>query len=322
MAERKDIWYAVVNPHAGSGKTISLWQKAEIRLRQRRIHYTSAKTEHPKHAVELTELAAAKGYRKFIAIGGDGTVHEVLNGIMRFHESNSDISLEDFTLAVLPIGSGNDWIKAHNVPNDTLKAVDFIAESKFAKQDVVMVMHNNEDGTEDYDYMLNVAGIGFDARVCERVNAQKAMGKKGKLIYLRALLRVLKNFYSFTSKVYVDGELVYEGDTYSMAFGIGPWSGGGMRQVPDAIVDDGLLDVLVIPKISMKYLITQVPKLFTGRLNTVPELIYRKAKKIEVQPGDYFGGLEPVEIDGEVVGTCPTVFTVLPEQINVLSNRK
>lgn len=324
MSERKDVWYAVVNPNAGAGRTISEWQKAEIRLRQRRVHYTSVKTEHAKHAIELTIAAATKGYRKFVAVGGDGTVHEVLNGIMKFLEVEHDVHLSEFTLAVIPIGSGNDWIKAHDVPNNTLEVVDIIAENRFFAQDVVKVTRLSPEDNRPVgsDYMLNVGGIGFDARVCEIVNIRKAMGKGGKLVYFRALLNVLRNFYSFEAQVYADGELVYDGECYSMALGVGPWSGGGMRQVPSAILNDGKVDLLVIPKMNIGYLVTHLLKLFTGTLETVPELIFKKAKIVNVLPKMNFADAEPVEVDGEVVGNCPVIFTVMDEQIKVLSRKR
>jgi len=325
MVERKDIWFAVVNPHAGSGKTISEWQKAEIRLRQMRIHYTSAKSEHINHAVELTADAAAKGYRKFVAVGGDGTVHDVLNGIMKYYDMTEGVALSEFTLAVIPIGSGNDWIKSHGVPNDTLEAVNLIAAGRFSLQDVVRIKQFPYDGSEDspsrVDYMLNIAGIGFDARVCERVNVKKQMGKSGRFIYFLSLLRVLRHFYSFQARVIADDKTIYEGDCYSLAFGTGPYSGGGMRQVPEAIVNDGLTDVLVIPKVKMTYLFRHLHKLFTGTLLSVPELVYAQAKVIKVLPTEAFGDIEPIEVDGEVVGRYPVVFEVIEEQLNVLSNK-
>lgn len=320
--ERKDIWFAVVNPHAGSGKTISEWQKAEKLLRERGVRYSSEKTERKGHAVELVQAAAAKGYRKFIAVGGDGTAHEVLNGIMRFRESNP-VPLEDFTMTVIPIGSGNDWIKTHGIPHDTAEVVEMIASGHVGRQDVVKVTRPNPDGLQDselgHDYMLNIGGVGFDARVCERVNAQKDMGKSGKLLYFNALLKVIANFYSFPAKVVGDGKLLFEGDCYSMAFGVGPFSGGGMRQVPLARFDDGLVDVMIVPKIPMKKLLPKLPKLFNGSLATDPEIIMAQCSRIEVTPLSDL--LEPAEIDGEVVGSFPLSLEILPGRINVITNK-
>lgn len=328
MAERKDIWYAIVNPHSGSGRSMSSWQKAEIRLRQLHVHYTSTKSESQGHAIELAREAASKGYRRFIAVGGDGTVHEVLNGIMHFVEDpKNTVPLSEFTLGVLPVGSGNDWISSHGMPHDPDAVIDIIAACQTSRQDVVKAVQYATTDTGELipsrtDYMLNIAGIGFDGRVCEVVNARKAVGHSGRMIYFRALLTVLRHFYSFKTKVIADGKVVFDGDCYSMAFGIGPYSGGGMRQVPDAVLDDGLLDMLIIPKIRIPYLVSRLPLLYTGTIGQVPELIYCKAKEIKVLSSDGYEDVEPIEIDGEVVGRFPVCFEVLPSQIKVLSLRK
>lgn len=327
VAERKDIWYAIVNPRSGRGKAMSAWQKAEIRLRQLHVHYTSVRSERQGHGIELAREAAAKGYRRFVAVGGDGTVHDVLNGIMHFVEDPSNsFHLSEFTLAVLPVGSGNDWISAHDIPRNSDQVVDILAEGRCAFQDVVKAVQYSTSETGELiptrtDYMLNIGGIGFDGRVCEVANARKSMGKSGKMIYLRALLTVLRNFYSFKAKVVADGNVVFDGDCYSMAFGIGPYSGGGMRQVPEAIVDDGLLDVLVIPKLPITYLIPRLPLLYTGTITQVPELVYCKAKEVKVLSSEGHEDVEPIEIDGEVVGRYPVRFEVMPDQLRVLSAR-
>jgi len=323
MAGNKDIWFVIVNPHAGSGKTMAEWQKAEKKLRAKGIRYRPVNTSHAGHAVELACAAAGQGFRRFVAVGGDGTAHEVLNGIMKFNEQSPEIPLEEFTLAVIPIGSGNDWIKAHKVPHDTEDVVELLAEGRTSRQDVVKVTlcaPENPEQSVKTVYMLNVGGVGFDARVCEIVNAQKSAGKTGKMLYARALMRVLANFYSFPAVVHADGETVYEGDCYSLAFGIGPYSGGGMRQVPSAVFNDGLLDVLVIPKIRMGYLARKVTKLFDGTLEDVPELFFRKVKRVDVAPLSEM--YEPVEVDGEVIGRFPVSLEVVNGMINVLDNNE
>lgn len=320
MAGNKDIWFVVVNPHAGSGKTMAQWQKAEKKMRARGLRYRPVCTSYPGHASELVIAAAAKGYRRFVAVGGDGTAHEVLNGIMRFRESAPEIPLESFTLAVIPIGSGNDWIKSHDVPHDTEAVVDLLAGNCVSKQDVVKVTLCSQDEPEmavKTVYMLNVGGVGFDARVCEIVNAQKCAGRSGKMLYARALVRVLSNFYSFPASICADGEKVYEGDCYSIAFGVGPYSGGGMRQVPGAVPDDGLMDMMIVPRIGMGYIVSKAPRLFDGTLEKADRLIFRKARKIDVAPLSDM--VEPVEVDGEVIGHFPVSLEVVDGALNVLT---
>lgn len=331
MTQKDKTWFAIVNPHAGSGKTISEWHKAESLLRKYGIEYVCAETAYAGHAVELARQAASEGYRLFAAVGGDGTAHETFNGILRFYDSCMDASvdLEEFAMAVIPIGSGNDWIKTHEIPRDIEKVLRLMKSESFVKQDVARVSQVDAADPEGVmtapakrvDYILNVAGIGFDSRICEIVNRQKQEGKKGSSLYFKALLKVIRDFYSFPVSIFADGEPFYEGDCFSIAFGVGQWSGGGMRQVPDAVVDDGLLDMMIVPKMPIPQVLPKLPHLFTGKLRRYDGLLrFSRSTCYAVLPhpnGEHLP--EVIEIDGETIGRIPCRFEVLPRKIRVLS---
>ncbi len=324
MENVEQPWFIVVNPHAGSGKTLHFWKKAEQLLQQKKVNYIHKATDCKFHATEMTYLAADEGYRRFVAVGGDGTVHEVLDGIMHYVTGavlkGRKVSLSDFTLSVIPIGSGNDWIKSHNVPNDLNAVVDLIARESFARQDVVKVSilrSEDDDTVMNYSYMVNVGGVGFDARVCEDVNARKAAGKTGKLLYVKSLVKNLFSYVPSCAKVYVDGELRHEGAFLSMSLGLGRYSGGGLRQTPEALMDDGLLDLTLIPPLPLLKIAKEAVKLFNGKFWTVRELLKTRGKNVKVVP--MCDRAELVEVDGEILGGLPALFEVLPEQINVLN---
>ena len=122
------------------------------------------------------------------------------------------------------------------------------------------------------------------------------------------------------AKVYSDDELVFDGAYFSIAFGIGKYSGGGMRQTPAAVIDDGLLDMTVIPEIPMRRIVKEVWRLFTGTFLAVPELIATKSRKITILPYDNTSA-EPAEVDGEVIGKVPVCLEVLEDQINILVSK-
>lgn len=324
--ERSSVWIAVVNVFAASKKAASMWEKAEIMLKDQNVRFRSRKTGRAGNAMELTFDACVSGYRKFIAVGGDGTVHDVLNGIASFIEWKEDsgdkVLFSDFTISVLPLGSGNDWIKSSGIPNNIEKAIGLIASESYARQDVVRVSVLDPIDPEckrqlAVSYMMNVGGIGIDARVCERVNAAKARGKRGKKLYVSALLHAIRNRVPAFARVVCDGECVFDGAYLSMAFGVGKYSGGGMRQTPAAVLDDGLLDMTIIPDLPLMRIAREVPRLFTGSFLKVPELIVSKSRTIKVYP--YGASVhEPVEVDGEVVGRAPVCFEVLDSQINIV----
>ena len=278
------------------------------------VRYKAMFTGGTDNAIAISQKAAAMGYRKFMAVGGDGTVHDVLNGIAAFVFSSgqADVTVADFTLGVLPVGSGNDWVKSTGVPIDVRKAVDTIAAARTSKQDVVKVQAGSS-----VSYMVNVGGVGLDARVCEIVNRKKEQGRRGKKLYVTALLYCIRHRVPVRAKVIADGEIVFDGRYLSMSFGVGKYSGGGMRQTPLAVLGDGLLDVTVIPDIPLWKIAKEVPKLFTGTFHTVDVLTQARCRVVEVLPYVQ-ADAEPVEVDGEVVGRAPVRMTVLPDQINVL----
>jgi len=322
VSDRSTIWFAVINGYAASKKASSKWTKAEERMKARGMVFHGCRTGKSGNAMEITFDACMAGYRRFIAVGGDGTVHDVLNGIAAYVDSHAQSGFYDFTLGVIPVGSGNDWIKSTGVPKDICKAVDILEASVVRPQDVVRLSVFDFDALPQkkelaVSYMANIGGIGIDARVCEKVNALKTQGKRGKILYVTSLLRAISERKPALARVECDGKTVFDGAYLSMAFGVGKYSGGGMRQTPAAVLDDGLLDMTIIPDLPLKRIAREVPRLFTGTFLKVPELVVSKSKVITVIPYD-MGCSEPVEVDGEVVGKVPVEFRVLDSQINIV----
>lgn len=320
-SDRKDVWLAVVNVFAASRKAGSVWKKAAVMLNEAGVQYKAMFTGNGDMAIAIARKACAKGYRKFIAVGGDGTVHDVLNGIMEYIDGGADASVAEFTLGVLPVGSGNDWVKSTGVPRDVRAAVAVIAAGTTGQQDVVKVSVLDpcdlSASPQEVSYMVNVGGVGLDARVCEIVNRKKEQGKRGRKLYVGALLYCIRHRVPVKAKVVCDGKEVFGGKYLSMAFGVGKYSGGGMRQTPLAELGDGLLDVTVIPDIPIWTIAKEVPKLFTGTFHKVDVLTQSRCAEVLVIP-EGEADAEPVEVDGEVVGRAPVKMEVLPEHINVL----
>lgn len=315
-----DKWSAIVNSFAASSKAASLWRRAEERLKSDGIDFEAYFTGESGNATTLAYNACRGGCRKLLAVGGDGTVHDVLGGIMAFIDRDTSATLEDFTLAVIPVGSGNDWIKTAGVPKDIVEAAALLKNGTISKQDVVKVSLLDpsalpEQKVKEVSYMANVGGVGLDASVCEMVNAAKKQGKRGKILYLGALIYKIIHRSTLLAKVLCDGKEVFNGAYLSMAFGIGKYSGGGMRQTPGAVADDGLLDMTIIPDLPLMKIAREVSKLFDGRFLTVPELVTARSKSILVLPAD---DNALIEVDGEVIGPAPVRFDILERQLNIL----
>lgn len=320
-------WFAVVNPHAGSGKAGLEWERVEKLLRAHGIDCITSGTGCSRHATEIACRAAEEGYRRFLAAGGDGTVHEVLCGIAGAIGNASlrgeSMSLREFTLAVMPIGSGNDWIRSHGIRHDPDEVIRLLEKESFALQDIAKVTVLEPSGKVSgtlipgpYSYMVNIGGAGLDARVCERVNWQKSRGGKGRMLYVKSLIYNLIHRRVSDVRIECDGKVAYEGKCMSVAFGVGRYSGGGLRQTPDAVTDDGLLDYTVVPPVSLADIFRVGPRLFNGTFTRSGIIISGRCRSLTVFPLDGDGDI--VEVDGEIIGTLPVKVEILPSQINVL----
>ena len=315
MNDKKSTLFFIVNPRAGSGKTMCEWLPAEKELEMAGVRYVTAMTDHKRHATSLAMEACQQGYRKIIAVGGDGSLHEVFNGICRWCE-NSNCDISDFYIGVIPIGSGNDWIKSLGVEKDAKAALECVCRSEYRMMDVIRV----ESSGSRVCYMANVGGTGFDSHVCLRVNSQKESGKRGKLIYLNSLIYTIATLRSIRVACYADGKMVFSGDCYSIALGNGRYSGSGMRQVPAAEIDDSLVDYLIIPRLPLGRIMLEAPRLFTGTINESRFVISGQCKSFKVMPLDSESE-DVLELDGELEGRLPMSVEVLPSRIRVMTMR-
>ena len=312
MTEPKTDWYFIVNPRAGSGKTMSEWVPAERTLQNLGIPFLTAMTDHKRHATELAGEAAAAGYRRIVAVGGDGSLHEVLNGIARFCEETGTDTAE-FYLGVMPIGSGNDWIKSLGVPHDLEKVIRLIENRSFGQMDVIKVLTAGGKSA----WMANVGGTGFDSHVCSRVNTQKERGMRGKLIYLNALRHTMSHLAKLNLKIIADGQTVHDGVCYSVALGNGPYSGSGMRQVPLADINDGIIDYMIVPEVKLSKMLKEVPRLFNGTINESGVVLSGRCRSLQIVPLDS-ASEDIVELDGEIEGKLPLSIEMSGRKINVI----
>lgn len=317
VSEIKERWLVIVNVFAASQKAGSIWKRSAAYMEAEGIVYEARYTGGEYNATELARKACAEGFRRFVAVGGDGTVHDIINGIAGYSDDNS-VKLSEFTLAVIPLGSGNDWVRTFGISKNIRSAVRLLKEGNVARQDMVKVSLLNSSGVETKTkYMANIAGIGLDARVCEIVNRKKKQGYRGKKLYVSALFYCIRHRVPVAAKVICDGQTVFDGKYLSMAFGTGKYSGGGMRQTPLAVPDDGLIDVTIIPDIPMSIIARKVITLFTGTFHTVKQLTLARGVEVVVLPSGQ-ADREPLEVDGEVVGRVPARFKVLEDQLNVM----
>ena len=305
-------WIAVVNPNAGGGRVATEWPVLSNKLKSRGFVFEEVFTTHRYHAVELVIYALKRGFRKIISVGGDGTLHEIVNGL--FYQQ--EVPVSDVTLAVLPAGSANDWTRMYRIPRDYDKAIDTIIDGRTVLQDVGRVEYV-QAGVRNVRYMVNVAGVGLDANICWYCNAAKNKGRSGDMAYVKAAFKALLGRRSKRGKVVADGKNFFTGRIFSVGFGIGKYSGGGMMQVPDAVADDGLINLMLARKVSKLKFLFLFKRLFKGTIYSVKEVSHKMIRKVSVITRHP----DRVEIDGEVVGTTPMTMDVLPQALRVIVGR-
>ncbi len=300
----------IANPKAGGGKMLSDWPVISNKLIGAGISYDVAFTTHRYHSIELTINSIRNGYVNIISIGGDGTMNEIVNGI--FTQKYKDPC--EITLAIIPGGSGNDLIKSFGITKDYDSSIKAIAEGKRSVQDIVR-FHISESKVQKTRFMANIAGVGFDAMVSLYCNILKENGVRGDNVYLRGGARALFNHKAKQYKIIVDGATFFEGKVFSVAFGNGKYSGGGMIQTPNAVINDGLVDLTVIKKCSIFVILKEFKKLFSGDILSIKKyVISTRGRRIDIVSDVE----DMVEVDGEIVGTTPLYLEVLPKSLSVI----
>ena len=306
-------WFAIVNPVAGMGHGLKDFPRISKLLRDNDITADPVFTEHTHHATALTVDAISKGYRKIIVIGGDGTLHEVVNGLF----IQKDVPSTDITLAVISIGTGNDWIRMFGIPRRYSEAIRAIREGYTFMQDVGEITYE-EAKYRQTRYIANVAGGGLDAHTIKIFNHAKAKGRKGKSLYLLSLVKAFFGYKSPGVKLWVDDKLVYNSLLFSFAIGICKFNGGGIQQLPLAAADDGLLDITLIRPVHWWHVIFRLKKLFNGKIYEIGHVRHYQGSRIRLEASPEM----PVEVDGELLGHTPLDFNILHRAVKVVVNKE
>ena len=300
----------IINPKAGNGKGKREWNTIEKLLVENKILFSAQFTEQKKHASKLAEEFIISGGREIVILGGDGTVNEVVNGIF----NQKKVDTKKIFLGLISVGSGNDWGKSLNIPDNIYQAVKVIKNKKSVLTDIGKVIFYDINKNTQLKYFVNVAGVGFDAAVAKKTNIAKEKSKKGnKFSYLLNLFSSLLSYRNKKTRIKIDDNIHKYGKFFSISIGIGKYNGGGMKQLPNAIYDDGLLDMTIIGNIGKFDVIRKINDLYDGSFINHKKISTYTAKKINIEstPNSL------IEIDGESVGSIPAEFGIIEKAINV-----
>jgi len=292
----------IINPTARHGETESLVPVIEEFL-ESTVEHDTVLTERPGHAAEIAREAS--GYDLIVAVGGDGTAHEVLNGIMSRPEDDRP------AMSLFPTGSGNDWRRTLGISTDLATAVRQVLSGRRKRVDV---------GLCNGIYFANSLAIGLDARVTAKaVEMKVTTGWSGMPLYFRALMFVLfKQFYSHPCRIKFEDGPVTEQDILIMALTNGPTYGGGFLITPKAIDDDGLLDVCIIDKISLPSALWRLPFVVTGKHEWMSMVHMQHHTSAELWSDIPIAG----QVDGEVLLDDHYAVSIIPGGLEVVVPRK
>ncbi|MDA9289851.1 diacylglycerol kinase family lipid kinase [Polaribacter sp.] len=294
-------WFIIANPIAGNQKFSKQWKEIQQLLNSKNIDYSFVFTQFSKHEIELVQNAIQQGFRNIISVGGDGTLHNIVNGVMMQRYVKSS----DITIAVLPIGTGNDWIKTYNIPNNIKKAIDIISERKTILQDIGQI----EIATGKISYFNNVAGLGYDGYIAKKLQELKRLGPisyliagiYGFLFYKKSLFKIAMN------------QTIIETTCLMTMVSICKFSGGGMQFSKKGDPIDGLFDITIVKNITLLDLILNIKKLYNGKIVAHPKVATYKTNKIIVDPQNS----KPfIQADGELIGTGTATFSLIEKGIH------
>jgi diacylglycerol kinase (ATP) len=285
----------ILNPHSGSADEAAAVHACLEHLRDVQIQTTS----YPGEALRLAREAVSQGYDLVIAAGGDGTINEVINGLADdFHRA---------CLGIIPLGTGNDFVRTINVPSDVAEACQIVLANQRRSIDVVRVT------SDETRYFLNVSAGGFTGIVDEKLTAEMKR-TWGPLAYLRSAVEALPELTEYCVTLHFDDGPAQQFAALNVIVANARYAGGGIPVAPTADIDDGLLDVLIVPSVPVSQLAVLVSQMWLGRHHENPDIIYQRARKVAVssEPAMWFN------VDGEVAGNEPSTFEVLPRALQVI----
>jgi diacylglycerol kinase (ATP) len=306
--KERPAWVVIVNPVSADGRTGRDWSKNEPLLRSLLPSFTVWTTNAPNQATELAYRAVEQGYETVVVHGGDGTVNEVLNGLLAHPR------VEDTALAILPCGTGADLVRTLGIGHSLTAAAQQACGNFFRKIDVGVAHFFDLKGNPCGRHFLNVTDVGFGGDVVRYVNSHsKRWG--GKLSFFRGLLVTLFLYRNKCIRIGLDDQPPFEVKASSIVIANGQYFGGGMWVAPPARMDDGVLEVVVVGDVSRMEVLSNTRRLYRGTLSGHPKVQAFQAQTISLESDEEVF----IDMDGELVGRLPVRFELLSKRIKIRS---
>ncbi|HRA46717.1 MAG TPA: diacylglycerol kinase family lipid kinase [Thermomicrobiales bacterium] len=297
MAEMGNV--VILNPGAAGGQTMKLLPRIHGILKRVDATFAIYVTKEPGDAIGAARRFAEDGATRIIAVGGDGTVNEVVNGIYQSGKAAA--------LGVVPVGHGTDLARTLKISGSIEQSVLHACER--APRPVDLGLARWDDGSERV--FINIAGLGFDAIVAAKASKSKLPGSN--LPYLGSALSALIGYHNLGVTIVADGETITTKGVF-VQIANAQYMGGGFHFAPMAEMDDGLLDLCIVGDFSKAELLRQIPGVYRGKHVGHPKFTHKRAASIRIEPDRR----ADVQLDGEVLAPAPVTFTVLPGALQLV----
>lgn len=304
-------WHIILNTNANEKKCERNWMPVAVLLERRNINHELHVVRNPGEGVEMAKSLCQSGIRHIVAAGGDGTINEVVNGIF-----TAGIDTREVWMAVLPLGRGNDWVRTHHYPKTIAEVVETWRDGNFIQHDIGKVT-SRTNGKNYSRYFINIAGFGFDADVIYDVthNPPHLFGLN---IYKLSLLKSLFSHKPTAIQASAKEDFNFNGEVFMVIAAICQYNGGGIREAKYAVPDDGLLDLIVIPKMSIPKVLKHLKDMTSGNhIDTIEGIRMIQTTQADLTSDDLFRG----EVEGEVLRPGNYHIELIPNALNVLTAR-
>lgn len=294
----------IINLTAGGGKPRPHLKTIFKYLKENGFNFKVSYTSHHGEAIELARKAADKGMDLIVSIGGDGTVNEIVNGIMKSKNNPS--------LGIIPLGWANDFIKSVNIPSDITQACQILVQGKIKKIDIGVI--------NSQIYFANICGVGFDAEVAQLANQMKSKHPNLRIlsafVYVFATVKKLLSPFSYHNvKIKFNGQKIHSKILF-IAISNGIFYGGRFKITPKAILDDGLLEICLVEEMGRFKYLSIIPKVFKGTHASIKGISFYRAKEVVIESSEII----LAQVSGEVIeGQKKFTITLLPKSLKLIA---
>ncbi|MCK5042310.1 MAG: diacylglycerol kinase family lipid kinase [Sphingomonadales bacterium] len=313
----------VVNPFSGSGKMAKRWPEIEAKLKQAIGSFETVFTQYPAHATHLTRSAINGEFNRIIAVGGDGTLSQVINGF--FSDDGHKTPLNpDAVLGFLGVGTGCDTARSLGIGNKLDEQIKTLINGRALPFDLGRVETSGVDGSTSVQLFINMCSFGISADIVSAVN-KASLGKNisGRFAYLIGAFKALITNKNRKISLKINDGLEVKQTVALVGVANGAFCGGGVHLTPMALMNDAVLDAIVVGDVGFFDLVRYMRRLFKGKHMSHPKISHQPLEKLSAHvSGGEEHGLMPVEADGEFIGYLPCHIDVCPGAILVQVNLK